>query len=181
MSQSLEDQLDVVMNTRHQRRRQLEAARADAQKAIDEARAALDRAQSTFSTEIRGLIQTKIEQANRHLAARQEHWQFSEVSGYYTGPLYLGGSACNPIAYELRAEGKAVADPLLIELAQDGTIEAYLAPLPPSEPLARTTRIGFGWRGVPLESFNARSANDLVIRYLTAVSVRMPAILGGPR
>jgi len=47
------------MNARHQRRRQLEAARADAQKAIDEARAALERAQSTFCTEIRGLIRTR--------------------------------------------------------------------------------------------------------------------------
>ncbi|HEX3405495.1 MAG TPA: hypothetical protein VHT74_34735 [Acetobacteraceae bacterium] len=97
-----------------------------------------------------------------------------EVSGYFTGPLYVGGSACNPIAYELRVNGRELGETLLLELTHDGMVEAFLGPLRPTVPGGHTTRIDFGWRPVPLHGFDAAIASDLVLRYVAAVAAQWP-------
>jgi hypothetical protein len=115
-----------------------------------------------------------VERANRHLAKRPEGYQLCEVSGYFTGPLHVGGSACNPIAFELRANGREEGETLIVELTHDGMLEAFLGPLRPVESQTHITRINFGWRPVPLHRFDAEIASELVLRYLTAVTARWP-------
>ena len=82
--------------------------------------------QTRFLTMVRPLIEQAVERANRHLSKRPERCEFCEISGQYTGPLYVGGSGCNPIAYQLRADGATVGETLLVELTHDGMIEAWL-------------------------------------------------------
>jgi len=101
VSQSLEDLLDLTLNTRRQRLQQKAAERAHTQKAIDDAHADLKHKQIKFSTEVRSLIDKAVEQANRHLGKRPERCEFRDMSDIHW-PLYVGGSTCNPIAYELR-------------------------------------------------------------------------------
>jgi hypothetical protein len=174
MSESLERRLDSTLNIREQRRRQYEAELAQAEKTIRDARAEFERRQTRFSAEVRPLIQRAAEQANRHLAARPERCHFCEVSGYFTGPLYPGGSACNPIAYELQVDGHEVGEVLIVELTHEGMIEVFLGPFRPPVHEAHTTRIDLGWRLVPLYSFNADHASDILVRYLAAVIARWP-------
>jgi hypothetical protein len=112
--------------------------------------------------------------ANRHLASRPEKCQFCEVSGYLTGPLYIGGSDCNPIAYELRADGQPVGETLILILTQDGMLEAFLGPFHPSICETHTTCVDFGWPRIPLNLFNAKRASELVVQYLAAVTTRWP-------
>ena len=177
MSESLEHQLDLTMDMRRQRHRQHEAELAQAEKAIRDGHLELERRQTRFSTEVRSLIRDVVEQANRHLATRRENCQICEVSGYFTGPLYIGGTACNPIAYELLVDGQNEGETLIVELTHDGMIEAFLGPFRPSVPEAHTARIDIGWRPIPLARFNAKAAAELVIRYLGAITTRRP--LGG--
>jgi hypothetical protein len=174
VSQSLEDLLDLTLNTRRQRLLQKTAERAHTQQAIDDAHVDLERMQTKFSTEVRSLIHKAVEQANRHLGKRPERCEFRDISGYYTGPLYVGGSSCNPIAYELRADGEKVGETLLIELTHDGMIKASLGPLPTSVPEAHTARVDFGWCPVSLDVFDAACALDLVVRYIATITERWP-------
>jgi hypothetical protein len=174
VSQSLEDLLDLTLNARRQRLLQKAAERAYTQMAIDDVRVELERKQTKFSTEVRSLIHKAVEQANRHLGKRPERCEFRDISGYYTGPLYVGGSSCNPIAYELRSDGEKVGEPLLIELTHDDMISGSLGPLPSSVPEAHTARVDFGWRPVSLDVFDATCASDLVVRYITAITERWP-------
>jgi hypothetical protein len=172
MSQSLEELLGLALDTRQQRLLQGTAEQAHTQQAIDDAHAGLERKQTEFCARVHSLINEAVERANRHLTKRPEHCEFREVSGYFTGPLYVGGSACNPIAYELRVDDKKVGETLLIELTHEGMIEGSLGPLPPSVPEANTARIEFGWRPVPLDKFDAAQASDLVFRYISTLTGR---------
>ena len=178
MSQTLEAELDRILDTRHQRRRQREAELAFLQKAIDDAGAELELKQNKFRHDVRLLIQQTVERANQHLAKRPECCQLIDVSGRFAAPYFERGGACNPIAYALQAAGQTMGDPLLIELTHDGMVEANLA-LPPSagrgDQLIRAT---FDWRAVPLYMFTLSHASDLLIRYVTAVTVRWPTAAG---
>ena len=171
MSQSLEDRLDLTLDMRRERRLQHEAKGAHARTAIVNAHAELEHEQTKFSTEVHSLIQETVERANRHLAKRSEHYEFREVSGYYAGPLHGSGTACNPIAYELRDDGRKMGETLLVELTHDGMIEASLVPHRPVLGVP-TARIDLGWHPVPLRMFSATTAADLVVWYLAAVTTR---------
>ena len=127
-----------------------------------------------FHAEVRSLLQQAIERANRHLAKRPEHCEFYDVSGHYTGPLYVGGANCNPIAYELRADGAKVGETLLVELTQRGLVEAGLCESAVSVQEAGPPRTEFGWRPVRLDTFNAATAADLVVHYVAAITKRWP-------
>src|SRR5690348_13788374 len=128
MSDEFERSLDLALNTRHQRLHQRRAAQAAAERTVKEAHAALERMQMQFCGEIRSLIEKAVERANNHLAKRPEKCRLCEVSGYFTGPLFVGGSACNPIAFELRSNGNSFGETLMVELTQDGLVEAFLGP-----------------------------------------------------
>src|SRR4051794_19863160 len=168
MSGRFEDQIDLAMDLRHQRRRQNEAERARARKAVEDRHVELERKQAMFCGEVRPLIEQAIVEANRHLATRPEQGRLSEVSGHFTGPLHPGGSACNPIAFELRMDGRDVGETLLVELTHEGTVDATLVHE------GDAARREFGWPAVRLEKFDAPVAHDLVVRYLVAVTARSP-------
>jgi len=174
MSPSFERQLDLTLDVRQQHRLQRQAERAQAERAIQDSHEALEHRQASFCTHVRTLIHAAVERANRHLGKRAEKCQLCEVSGYFTGPLYVGGSACNPIAYELRVNGRELGETLLLELTHDGMVEAFLGPLRPTVPGGHTMRIDFGWRPVPLHGFDAAIASDLVLRYVAAVAAQWP-------
>lgn len=174
MSGQFEQRLDLAVETRQQRLRQKEDEQAAAEMAIRDAHAALERLQLQFCGEIRSLIKNAVERANRHLARRSEHWRLSEVSGYLTGPLFVGGSACNPIAFELRVNGSSVGETLIVELTHNGMIEAFLGPLRPGEPEAHAVRLDFGWEPMPIQNFGADNAHDLVLRYVNAATIHLP-------
>ena len=106
MSGTLEDRLDLVLHSRPQRLRQHEAEQVQRETTIRDAHAELEHKQEKFCTEVRSLLEQTVDRANRHLATRPEKWLLGEVSGYFTGPLFVEGSACNPIAYELRRNGR---------------------------------------------------------------------------
>ncbi len=172
MSLSLENLLDAAFDTRRQRHLQREAEQADARQAINTAHAKTKGKQTLFHTMVRPLIEQAVERANRHLAKRSERCEFCEISGQYTGPLHVGGSGCNPIAYELRADGATVGETLLVELTHDGMVEAWLGYMLASVPGAEMPRIEFGWRPVRLDSFNADTAEHLLVRYFAAITKR---------
>ncbi len=181
MPGQFEQHLDLAIETRQQRLRQKEAQHAAAEKAIRDAHAVLERIQLQFCGEIRSLIENAVERANRHLARRSEDWRLCEVSGYFTGPLFVGGSACNPIAFELRVNGSSVGDTLIVELTHEGMIEAFLGPLRPGEPEAHAMRVDFGWEPIPVQNFGADNAHDLVLRYVNAVTIHLPLDRAGSR
>ena len=174
MSDSLEHQLDLALDQRRQRRLQQQAVQARTETAIHDAHERIEHRQVRFSTAVRSLIAKAVERANRHLAKRPEKCQLCEISGYYTGPLYVDGPDCNPIAYELRIDGQEVGETLIVELTHDGMIEALLGPFRPSVPGSDTTRIDLGWPPVPLDMFDATIASDLVVRYVSAIATRWP-------
>ena len=174
MSGQFERHLDLALETRHQRLYQQRAEQAAAGKTIGDAHAVLERMQTQFCGDIRSLIEAAIERANRHLAKRLEKCRLCEVSGYFTGPLFVGGSACNPIAFELRLNGSSVGETLIVELTHSGMIEAFLGPMRPGEHLAQVMRRDFGWEPVPLQNFSAHTARDLVLRYMNTATVHLP-------
>ncbi len=174
MSDEFEDRLDLALETRQQRLRQKQADQTAADLATREAHAGLERMRLQFCGQIRSLIEKAVERANRHLTKRPEHCRLCEVSGYFTGPLFAGGAACNPVAFELRADGDAVGETLMVELTHSGIIEAFLGPLRPGEPQAHAIRLDFGWQPVPLQDFGAENARDLILRYVNAVTVHLP-------
>lgn len=172
MSDSLEHQLDLALDTRRQRHRQRKAGKDAASGAIDAAHAELEQRQARFCGEVRALLQQAVERANRHMAKRPERLLLREVSGYFTGPLYAGGSACNPIAYELCVDGEARGEALIVELTADGMIDVSLGPFRPHVSEGHSTRIDFGWQRVALDAFDGGTAADIVVRYVTAVTAR---------
>ena len=174
MSDRLEDQLDLALDTHRQRRRQREAEQAQSEKVIRDAHTELEHMHTKFHAEVRSLIEKVVGRANRHLAKRAEKCYLSDISGYFTGPLYVGGSACNPIAYALRIDGREVGETLIVELTHEGMIEAFLGPFCATASDGNTTRLGFGWHPVPLDRFDANIASDLVLRYITAITSRWP-------
>jgi hypothetical protein len=174
MSGQFEQRLDLALETRQQRLRQKQAERTAAEMATREAHAGLEWMQRQFCREIRSFIEQAVERANRHLAKRPEKCRLCEVSGYFTGPLFAGGSACNPFAFELRADGGSVGETLIVELTRRGMIEAFLGPLRPGEPQAHTMRLDFGWEPISLQDFGAENAHDLILRYVNAVTVHLP-------
>jgi hypothetical protein len=173
MSGMLEEQLDLLFTTQQQRHRRHKAEQAECVRAVREGRACLERMQATFCMEVRPLIEQAVARANRHLAKRSEKCRLAEISGYFTGPLYPGGSACNPLAYELRIDGQEVGETLLVELTHQGMIEAALGPFRPTISEG-TARRNFDWAPVPLDRFDASIASDLVLRYITALTARWP-------
>jgi hypothetical protein len=172
MSRSLETMLDATLDMRQQRWLQHQAAQTHAQQVIDAAHAKVEREQTRFHTEVRSLIRQSIERANRHLIKRPEHCEFHDVSGYYAGSVYVCGSTCNPIAYQLHTDGAAVGEALLVELTHEGTVEASLSLLPASGHDAQMPRIELGWHPVRLESFTAATAAHLVVAYVAAITKR---------
>ena len=174
MPGTLEYQLDLVLDSRPQRLRQHEAEQVQRETTIRDAHAELERKQEKFRTEVRSLLEQTVDRANRHLATRPEKWQLDEVSGYFTGPLFVGGSACNPIAYELQRNGREVGETLIVELTSEGMIAAFLGPFRPTVSEGHTTRLNLGWRPVSLDEFDAKIAADLVVRYITATTSRWP-------
>jgi hypothetical protein len=174
MSDRFEDRLDVAFETRRQRRMQRDAEQAQSENAIHESHAELERRQARFCTEIRSLVEKAVARANQHLAKRPEKCRLLEVSGYFTGPLYRGGAACNPIAYQLQSNGRDIGETLIIELTHDGIIEAFLGPFPPAMPEGHTARLELGWTPVPLNRFNSVSCSELLIRFVNAVTAQWP-------
>ncbi len=181
MSGQFEQRLDLALETRQQRLRQKQTEQTAVDMATREAHAGLEYMQLQFCREIRSLIEQAVERANRHLAKRPEKCRLCEVSGYFTGPLFAGGSACNPLAFELRADGGSVGETLMVELTHSGMIEAFLGPLRPGEPQAQAMRLDFGWEPVSLRDFGAENAHDLVLRYVNAVTVHLPLDRVGSR
>lgn len=174
MSDQFEQRLDLALETRQQRLRQTRTEQTAAELATREAHAVLERMRLQFCGQIRSLLEQAVERANRHLAKRPEHCRLCQVSGYFTGPLFAGGAACNPLAFELRTDSGSVGETLLVELTHSGMIEAFLGPLRPGEPQAHAIRLDFGWQPVPLQDFGAENALDLVLRYVNAVTVDLP-------
>jgi hypothetical protein len=174
VSGQFEQRLDLALETRQQRRRQRETERAAEEMATRDAHAARERLQRQFRGQIHSLIEQAIERANRHLAKRPENCRLCEVSGYFTGPMFAGGAACNPIAFELQDGSGSVGETLIVELTHSGMIEAFLGPLRPGQPQAPAVRLNFGWEPVALRDFAAENAHDLVLRYVNAVTVHLP-------
>jgi hypothetical protein len=172
MSDSLEHLLDFTLDMRERRRRQHEAELGLKERAIRGSHAELGRRRTKFSTEVRSLIHKAAGQANHHMAARPERCEFCEVSDFSIDPWYPGGPICNPIAYEMRVEGQAVGETLVVELTHDGMIEALLWPLRLSDHEDHVARIDFGWCPVPLYSFDAKKAGELLVLYLTSITQR---------
>jgi hypothetical protein len=114
-------------------------------------------------------MQTAAEQANEHLATRSEGCRVCEVSGYFTGPWFPGGSACSPIAYEVRVKGQVLGEALVLELTHDGMVEGHLAPVGPSGSQPQSCRL---CHRTPLYQFDAKAALDILVRYMTAITTR---------
>ena len=94
----------------------------------------------------------------------------SEVSGYFTGPLFVGGSARNPIAYELRKNGREAGETLIVELTSEGMIAAFLRPSPTVSE-GHTTGLNLGWRPVSLDrasSFGIAQQLELTAEFVIA-------------
>jgi hypothetical protein len=114
-------------------------------------------------------MQSAAEQANQHLATRSEGCRVCEVSSYFTGPWFPGGSACNPIAYELLVNNQVVGEALVLELTHDGMVEGHLAPVGPSGSQPQSCRL---WHPIPLYKFDTKDASDILVRYMTAITMR---------
>jgi len=174
MSGTFEDQIDLAFSLRQQRHRQYQAEQEHARKSIEDSHAAFEQKQAAFCERVRSLLEAAVAEANRHLARRSEGCQLHEVSGYFTGPWYPGGFACNPIAYELRVDGQGFGETLLVELNHEGLLEASLGPFHPHVSEGHSTRLDLGWPAIPLENFDEDAARGLVIRFLSAILARCP-------
>ena len=75
MSESLEQQIDLVLDSQRQRDRRCQIEQDLIETTISDARAALERQQARFSTEVRSLLGQAVERANRHMAKRAEGCQ----------------------------------------------------------------------------------------------------------
>ncbi len=157
---------------REQRRGQHEADLGARERAIQASYKELEQRRNKFSTETRSFIRKAMEQANRHLATRPEHCKFCEILGFSNGPRYPGKPKWDPIAYELRVNGGEVGETLVVELTGDGMVEARLWPLGLTADQDHVARIELGWSPIPLHSFDAKKAQELVVLYLTALTMR---------
>lgn len=172
MSGSLEHLLDFTLNTQEQRRRRHEAVLGVRERAVQASYKELERRGNWFSTEARSSIRKAVEQANRHLATKPERCEFCELPEFSTGPWYPGKPNCGPIAYELRVNGRDVGETLVVELTNDGMVEARLWPLRLTDHQYHVARIGLGWSPIPLHSFDAKKAEELLVQYLTVLTQR---------
>jgi hypothetical protein len=173
MTQLLGNRSDLTHDRLRLRRPRHEAEETRIRSPINDAHAELEREQMKFCTEVHALIKEAIERANQDFAKTSQRYELCEVSGCYTGPLHAGEFACNPIACELRGDGKKLSETLVVELTRDGLIEASLVPHPPVLEIPRTSN-DLGWHPVPLPMFGAADASDLVVWYLVAISTRLP-------
>jgi hypothetical protein len=169
MSELLQAKLDRTLKFHREHRLGDEA---NAERTIDDQYLKRKRKAERFCTEVRSVIQEVAARANSYFAIGHAGLELRDVSGYYTGPLYPGGSGCNPLAYELRVNGLEAGGALIVELAPDGTIEAFLAALRPLVPGDRAEKINLEWGPVALDGFDADAASDILARYMTAVSSR---------
>jgi hypothetical protein len=175
MSESLQHLLDVTLNQRELLRRQHEADLAAHERAtIRDSHRERERRRAEFQTKIPSLIHGAVDDANRHLATRSEGCRFCEMSVHFAGPWYPGRMICNPIAYELRVDGEKVGETLIIELTQAGMIEASLGPPGPSVIGTPISGVELGFHPIPLFSFDAKNAKQLLVQYLRAIIKRWP-------
>ena len=130
-----------------------------------------------FCTKVHALIKEAVEQANQDFVKTSQRYELREVSGCYTGPLHAGEFACNPIAYELRGNGKTLSETLVVELTRDGLIQAFLVPHPHVLEIPRASN-ALGWHPVPLPMFGAADASNLVVwRDKNAVADRSETLM----
>jgi hypothetical protein len=169
MSGPLQERLDRTLTFHRERRLGDEGT---AEKTINDQYLKRKRKAERFCTEVRSVIQEVAASANSYFSKSHAGLELRDVSGYYTGPLYPGGSGCNPVAYELRVDGLEAGGTLIVELAPNGTIEAFLAALRPPGPCDRAEKIDLEWCPVALDGFDADAASDILARFMTAVSSR---------
>lgn len=169
MSGSLEERLDLALRLHHQHRPGHEADHPDAGEVTDTRFLEHVHRAERFASSVRRAMQDAVAHANSHFAKSGTNWELCDVSGYYTGPLCPCGSGCNPIAYELRVDGCAVGETLIIALTLDGMVEAFLAPWRPPFREADTGRIGLGWSDVALDAFDPAATSDIVVRFVSHV------------
>lgn len=172
MSGPLEHLLDFTLNTREQRRHRHKADLGVREQTAQASYKELQRRRNRFSTETRSFIRKAAAQANRHLATRPERCEFCELPEFSTGPWYPGKPNCAPIAYELRVNGRDVGETLVVQLTSEGMIAARLWPLSLTDNQDHVARIDLGWSAIPLHSFDAKKAEDLLVLYLTVLTQR---------
>jgi hypothetical protein len=173
MTQLLGNRSDLTYDRQRLRRARHEAKESHIRSPIDDAHAELERDQMKFCTKVHALIKEAVEQANQDFVKTSQRYELREVSGCYTGPLHAGEFACNPIAYELRGNGKTPSETLVVELTRDGLIQAFLVPHPHVLEIPRASN-ALGWHPVPLPMFGAADASNLVVWYLGAIKTRLP-------
>jgi hypothetical protein len=173
MSRSPQDQRDRILEMQPQQHRQHPADHVEIESGARDP-AELEKRQARFRMQVFTLIQDAAERANHDLTTGAEEYQLCDVSGYFTGPLYIGGAACNPIAYELWANGQALGETLFVELTRGGLVEASLGPFRPAIHEAHRGRVHFGWYPMPLFRFDKEAALELMFRYRAAVRTRWP-------
>ncbi len=169
MLESFEQLLDFALDRREQRRHQHRMELAQRERATRAGEKEFEQRQIRFSTGVRSLMQAATEQANEHLATRSEGCRVYEVSGHFTGPWFPGGAVCNPIAFELSVNNQVVGEALVLELTHDGMVEGYLAPVRPSGSQSQSCRL---WHPIPLYKFDAKDASDILVCYMTAITMR---------
>jgi hypothetical protein len=177
MSEPLQERHDRDPTLTFHRERRLDVE-ANAERAIDDQHLKSKHKAERFCTEVRSVIQEVAARANRYFTIGHAGLEFRDISGYYTGPLYPGGSGCNPLAYGLRVNGLEAGGALIVELAPDGTIDAFLAALRTLVPGDRAEKINLEWGPVALDGFDADAASDILARYMTAFSSRCGLDLG---
>jgi hypothetical protein len=178
MTQLLGNRPDLTFERLRLRRTRYETKETRISSPINDAHVELEHEQMRFCTEVHALIKAAIKRANQDFAKTSQRYELCEVSGCYTGPLHAGEFACNPIAYELHGDGKKLSEALVVELTRGGLIEASLVPHPPILEIPRTSN-DLGWHPVPLPTFGAPDASDLVVWYLGAIKTLWPR--GGKR
>lgn len=172
MSQSLEDRLGRTLRHHRLHRFGEETALRKPRHAINDRYMETMRRVERFSTAIRPMIRDAAAHANGYFARMGADWELYDVSGCYTGPLYPSGGGCNPVAYELRVNGRQAGETLIIELSSNGMIEAFLAPWRPPILEAYTGRIDLGWHPLACHAFDPDAASDLLVRYVDRVTAR---------
>ena len=172
MSGSLEHLLDFTLDMREQRRRHYEADLGARECAIHASCEELARRERAFATDVHAMIRRSVQRANHHLATRPERCEFCELPDFSISPWRPAHANCHLIAYALRVNGQEVGETLVIELSNDGMIEALLWPFRLTAHRHRVARIDFGWSPIPLYSFDAGKADELLVLYLTAITQR---------
>ena len=172
MSGALEHLLDFTLDMRERRLRPHQAERRP-KDTVQASHTELKRRRTRFSTEVRSLVRKAVEQANHHLMSRPEGCEFCELRGFIAEPWYPGKLNFDPIAYELRVNGEEVGERLIVDMTNDGMIEARLWPFL-TDHQGHVGRIELGWTPIPLTSFDAGKAEELLVLYLAAITHRWP-------